>query len=63
MTLRSGHMRPCVVINASRIALIPSLCGMLVYNDLTSMVAIMVLGGSGVWILKMVCKKLFVSLM
>ena len=63
MTLRSGHMRPCVVSNASRMALIPSLCGMLVYNDLTSMVAIMVLGGSGVWILKMVCKKFFVSLM
>ena len=56
-------MRPCVVSNASRIALIPSLCGMLVYNDLTSMVAIMVLGGSGVWMVKMVCKELFVSLM
>ncbi len=63
MTLQSGHMHPCVLSNASRIALIPSLCGMLVYNDLTSMVAIMVLGGCGVWILKMVCKKLFVSLM
>ena len=39
MTSRSGHMRPCLVSSASRMALIPSLCGMLVYNDLTSIVA------------------------
>ena len=58
MTLRSGHMHPCVVSNASGIALI-SLCGKLVYNDLTSMVAVMVLGASGACMVKMVCKKLF----
>ena len=37
--------------------LIPSVCGMLVYNDLTSIVATMVLGGNGVSRSKMVCKK------
>ena len=63
MTLQSGHMHPCVVSNASRIALIPSLCGMLVYNDLTSIVAMIVLGGGGVWMVKIFCEKLFVSLM
>ncbi len=63
MTLQSGHMHPCFVSNASRIALIPSLCGMLVYNDLTSIVVMMVLGGSGVWMVKIFCEKLFVSLM
>ena len=36
-------MRPCLLSNASRTSLIPSPCGMLVYNDLTSMVAMMVL--------------------
>ena len=57
MILRNGHMRPCLVSNDSRTALIPSLCGMLVYSDLTSMVAVIVLGGNGVSKLKMVCKK------
>ncbi len=56
MTLQSGHIHPCVVSNASRIALIPSLCGMLVYNDLTSMVVMMVLGGSGLWMVKIFCR-------
>ena len=50
-------MRPCMVSNASRTALISSSCGILVYNDLTSMVARIVLGGNGVSRLKMVCKK------
>ncbi len=59
MTLRGDHRHPCYVSNASRIALIPSLCG---DNDLTSMVAIIVLGSSGVLMVKIVCKKLFVSL-
>ena len=57
MTLQSGHMHPCLLLNASRTALIPSACGMLVYNNLTSMVAMIVLGGNGVSRLKMVCKK------
>ena len=57
MTLRSGHMHPCLLSDASRAVLIPSACGMLVHNDLTSMVAMMVLGGNGVSRLKMVCKK------
>ena len=50
-------MRPCLFSSASRTALIPSVCGMLVYNDLTSMVAMMVSGGNGVSRLKMVCRK------
>ena len=31
MILRGGHMRPYLLSNASRTALIPSACGMLVY--------------------------------
>ena len=57
MTLRRGHMHPCLVSNASRVAWIPSSCGMFVYNDLTSIVARMVFGGNGVGRLKMVCRK------
>ena len=56
MISQSGHMHPCLS-NASRTALIPSACRMLLYNDLTSMVAMMMLGGNGVPRLKMVFKK------
>lgn len=56
-------MRPCLLSSASRVARIPSLCGMLVYRDFTSIVAKIVLGGNGVGILNMVCKKWLVSLM
>ena len=56
-------MRPCLVSNDSRTVLIPSLCEMLVYYDFMPMVAMIVLGSDGVSRLKMVCKKLFVSLM
>ena len=63
MTLRRGHKRPCLESNALRVAFIPSRCGMFVYSDLTSIVAMIVLGGKGVSMLKMVCKKLFVSFM
>ena len=41
-------MHPCMVSDASRIALIPLSCGMLVHNDLTSVVARIVLGDNGV---------------
>ena len=49
-------MHPYLLSNASMTSLIPSVCGMLVYNDLVgTMVAIMVLGGIGVgwyWCIK-----------
>lgn len=63
MTLRSGHIGPCLDVKAFKVDLMPSLCGMLVYRDFTSMVAKMVFGGSGVGIVKMVCRKWLVSLM
>ena len=58
MILRNGHMRRCLVSNDPnmRTTLIPSLWGILVYNDMTSIVAMMVLGGIGVSTLKMACK-------
>ena len=50
-------MHPYLLSRVSKTALMPLLCGMLVYSDLTSMVEMIVLGGNGVAMLKMVCKK------
>ena len=57
MIFKVGHIPPCSDASEVRVALMPSLCGMLVYSDLTSIVAKRVLGGSGVGIAKMVRKK------
>ena len=45
MTLWNGHMCPCLKSNALGVAFIPSWCEMFVYSNLTSIVAMIVLGG------------------
>jgi hypothetical protein len=50
-------MHPFLVSSASSVARIASSCGMLVYSDWTLIVARMVLGGNGVVMLNMVCRK------